>query len=77
MAKIIDEFTNLPVSRERKRQLRALKKGRCSKAGCKRKLFGNHFCKLHTKAHNTYYRERARKLKGSTRTYRTKNSFRS
>lgn len=32
--KIIDEFTALPVSRERKRQLRKRKKGRCIVPGC-------------------------------------------
>jgi hypothetical protein len=42
--KILDEFTNLPVSRQRKLQLRALKAGLCS--GCfKQPVFRAERCK--------------------------------
>jgi hypothetical protein len=42
--KIIDEFSNLPVSRQRKAQLRAVKRGLC--AWCfKRRVVSSERCK--------------------------------
>ena len=38
MRLIQDEFTDLEVSRERKRQLRRIKRGMCLVASCKRRV---------------------------------------
>ncbi len=43
--KIYDEFTDLPVSRQRKKQLRNIRDGLCSV--CSKKIFRAGFCKKH------------------------------
>jgi len=45
--KIIDQFTDLPVSRERKRQLRKEAVGLCIQGACKRKATGWKRCLKH------------------------------
>jgi len=49
MNKIIDEFTNLPISKQIRHQRRKIKRGLCPRGGCKNKslktnlLCGKHF----------------------------------
>jgi hypothetical protein len=45
--KIIDEFTDKDVSRERKRQLRKVRAGLCLKASCNEPIFKTERCKRH------------------------------
>jgi len=47
MKKIFDEFTDLPVSREYKRQLRAKRDGRCIASGCHKPLATAFHCLKH------------------------------
>ena len=61
---IIDEFTDLPVSRQRKKQLRNIKKGLCEK--CSKKIFKSNLCKDHYYKSLSYNRERAKKLRESS-----------
>jgi len=58
---ILDEFTNLPVSRQRKKQLRNIKNGLCMI--CSKKIYKSYRCKKHYYKHLIYARERARELK--------------
>lgn len=44
---IHDRFSKLPVSRERKRQLRKLAKGLCQEAACNKKKVTSRYCKAH------------------------------
>jgi len=60
--KIKDEFTDLPVSRQRKYQLRMQRAGRCTICG--KQAISDYYCLDHMKA----CRERARKP-GSRRKY--------
>ena len=63
-AKIIDEFTDLPVSRQRKCQLRHNKSGLCMTCG-KPSVFGGR-CLKHDKANSA----RVRKHQGSKAIYK-------
>lgn len=55
--KIIDEFTDLPISRQRKYQLRRVKKGVC--ISCGRPLFlGGRFCEKHYNRNQQVARKR-------------------
>ena len=47
MKKIIDQFTELPVSRQRKQQLRRKAKGLCEAPGCPDPPLGDSYCKKH------------------------------
>ena len=49
---IKDEFTSIPVSRERKRQLRRVASGKCRQAGCKKPIEMGERCRLHRKIDN-------------------------
>jgi hypothetical protein len=49
MKTIQDEFTDLPVSRQRKKQLRWKRDGKC--VLCGRPLFTTQYCKEHHKKH--------------------------
>jgi hypothetical protein len=63
--KIYDEFTDLPISREHKRQLRQRARGLCTVGGCHRKVwrYGAWWCKTHL----IEYRELQRKRLGNIR----------
>lgn len=63
--RIIDEFTDLPVSRQRKYQLRATRDGRCTECG-KKATAGARCLK-----HQVLARERQRKRNGARRRYNT------
>lgn len=65
MSVIIDEFTKLPISRERKRQLRCKKAGICKR--CDRPLATKNYCLRHA----IEERDRRRKLRGNTETYQS------
>ena len=65
MRKIIDEFSELPISRERKRQLRQIKRGLCVR--CDKPLFTSDRCQEHA----IELRERNRKRLGSRKRYRS------
>lgn len=64
MKRIIDEFTNLPVSRERKRQLRRIKRGLCLR-GCGQVAVYGGFCSRHY----AETLEASRRRKGTVRRY--------
>lgn len=53
-------FAHLPVSRERKRQLRRISEGKCIRA-CNEPIFANDFCKKH------FFEERAKRVKNTSR----------
>lgn len=62
--KIIDEFTDLPVSRQRKRQLRLKRDGQC--IICGRKLVTANHCAFHARAashHSSKHNRKIRKKK--------------
>ncbi|MDE3068141.1 MAG: hypothetical protein KGJ60_11400 [Verrucomicrobiota bacterium] len=69
-AKIHDEFTDLPVSRQRKCQLRRQKEGRC--IICGKPLCSAQFCLEHMIA----ARERLRKRTGAVSRNRGSRSYR-
>lgn len=77
MKKIIDEFTNLNISRTRKYHLRNEKKGKCRLCG-KKKFKGYKLCKLHyfkvreyrKKYRKKYYQENKEKLYKKQAEYR-------
>ena len=71
LRKIVDEFTDLPVSRERKRQLRALKKGLCCIAGCEEPLA----TKVHCLKHAVERREKSRRLRKITRRWSNAKTY--
>jgi hypothetical protein len=71
LRKISDEFTDLPISRERKRQLRALKKGLCCIAGCDEKLA----TKVHCLKHAVERREKSRRLRKVTRRWKNAKTY--
>ncbi len=59
MKKIVDEFTNLKVSRQRKHQLRKIALGLCMI--CPNKLVTKNYCRFHAEKQNDssrrYYRD--------------------
>jgi len=67
---IQDEFTHLPISRQRKYQLRMQRDGRCSECG-QPAVRGSRCLK-----HLEQVRERQRKQKGFKRRYRAALSYR-
>ncbi len=71
LRKIRDEFTDLPISRERKRQLRALKKGLCCIAGCEDPLA----TKVHCLKHAVERREKSRRLRKVTRRWKNAKTY--
>ncbi len=71
LRKIQDEFTDLPISRERKRQLRALKAGRCCIAGCEEPLA----TKVHCLKHAIERREKSRRERGVTRRWKNAKTY--
>ena len=60
--KIMDEFTDRPISRQRKWQLRKVKAGRCHICG---KPSSTSLCLIHMHARRAY----ARKINGNTKFY--------
>lgn len=60
MKKIIDQFTDLPVSKQRKHQLRRKAAGLCEVPGCCFPPVGKSYCKYHLKK----WRQRQRKKLG-------------
>ncbi len=54
-AKIKDEFTKLPVSRQRKKQLRWLRDGLCKLCGRTRNENSAQFCPFHHLCWNRYH----------------------
>ncbi len=68
--RIVDEFTNLPVSRQRKYQLRMQRDSRCTECG-EPAVQGSRCLKHLVKA-----RERQRKKRGLKRRYRGTLSYR-
>ena len=71
LRKIQDEFTDLPISRERKRQLRALKNGQCCIAGCEEPLA----TKVHCLQHAVERREKSRKERNVTRRWKNAKTY--
>lgn len=57
--KIEDEFTNLPISRQRKWQLRRARDGGCHICGKKRKTA--FLCEKHAKAQSKWQKRNAKK----------------
>jgi len=53
---IHDEFTALPLSRQRKKQLRWIRDGKCKICGRKRAKRSAQFCRLHHLRWNEYHR---------------------
>lgn len=74
---INDQFTSLPVSRERKRQLRKIHQGLCSKARCMERLAGNCYCISHMIEQTERQRERKRAGKRNNCVTRRMQEFRS
>ncbi len=69
---INDEFSNLPVSRERKRQLRRIRDGFCLVASCKNHRFGeNERCVEHLVGQN----KKNRSKNNSIIKYKSKYGF--
>jgi hypothetical protein len=60
---IHDEFTDMPVSRERRRQLRKIAKGLCQIGTCQNPLQNCSLCKEHIVA----AREMSRRRRGAKR----------
>lgn len=57
----LDEFRDLPVSRERKRQLRKIKAGLCTRK-CEEKIFKVGLCEMHYKEKQQYYIMKRKKV---------------
>lgn len=57
----LDEFRDLPVSRERKRQLRRIKAGLCVRS-CEGKIFKVGLCKMHYEEKRQYYMLKRKKV---------------
>jgi hypothetical protein len=66
--KIKDEFTDLPVSRQRKYQLRMQRAGRC--IICGKQAISSHYCLHHMKACRERAREAGSRRKYGARSYR-------
>lgn len=71
LRKIHDEFTDMPISRERKRQLRALKKGVCCIAGCEEPLA----TKVHCLKHAVERREKSRSERHVSRRWKNAKTY--
>ena len=61
MKKIIDKFTNLPISRQYKYQLRKYKQRKCIICGRKLDFKNRNYCKFHRINHMISNRENQRK----------------
>lgn len=71
---IQDEFTNLPVSRERKRQLRNKRDGKCRVSGCLEPLAIGECCLKHAAEIRDYvHKRRGHKSTGMCKTRRLEN----
>lgn len=57
----LDEFRDLPVSKERKRQLRRIKAGLCVRS-CEGKIFKVGLCEMHYKEKQQYYISKRKKV---------------
>lgn len=75
MKKILDEFSHLKVSRQRKYQLRMAKRDCCQICGCQSISKTLALCAEHLRAHRIRARERARKKHGFIKRYLTSISY--